>query len=266
MSDAVQDAFHRSIDEGRVRLSRSLPSLLAVGMVGGLDVTMGVFGLFIVEHATGSRILGALAFPIGFIALTLAKSELFTENFLVPISSIVAKKEPARSLPRLWAGTLVMNLVGGWIGIGLVMAAFPDLRATATKVGGDPIHLGINGGSFASAVLAGVAITLLTWMEQSTESMPAKLVAAVGVAFLLAAAPLEHVVVISIEMFGALHAGASFGYADWVGVLGWSALGNVVGGVGLVTILRLVQVGGQTVEKERRRPSDAPRNDDTPGK
>jgi formate/nitrite transporter FocA (FNT family) len=52
-------------------------------------------------------------------------------------------------------------------------------------------------------------------------------------------------------MFAALHAGAPFGYGDWLRVLAWASLGNLVGGVGLVTMLRLVQVGRGTVENER---------------
>ena len=68
-----------------------------------------------VYHATGSRLLGALAFGIGFIALTLAGSELFTENFLVPVNAVVAGQAKVRQLLRLWGGTLAANLAFGWI-------------------------------------------------------------------------------------------------------------------------------------------------------
>jgi hypothetical protein len=45
-------------------------------LVGGLDVGIGVFGLFLVVQATDSRVLGALAFVIGFVAILLARSEV----------------------------------------------------------------------------------------------------------------------------------------------------------------------------------------------
>ena len=45
--------------------------------------------------------------------------------------------------------------------------------------------------------------------------------------------------------------GADFGYADWLGFLSWTALLNLVGGVGLVTTLRLVQVGRSEIESEQ---------------
>jgi hypothetical protein len=44
----------------------------------------------------------------------------------------------------------------------------------------------------------------------------AELVTVISVAFLLAAAPLNHVVVVSLEMFAAMQVGAPFGYgACW---------------------------------------------------
>ena len=67
-------------------------------------------------------------------------------------------------------------------------------------------------------------------------------IAVIGIAFLLAAAPLQHVIVISLEMFAALHVGASFGYADWLGTVAWAVLGNIIGGVSLVSALNHAQV------------------------
>jgi formate/nitrite transporter FocA (FNT family) len=250
-TETVHDAFDRSVEEGAVRLERSLPSLIATGLVGGLDVSVGVLAMFIVHHATGNELLGALAFGIGFLALTLARSELFTENFLIPINTVVAGRAPWWSVLRLWAGTAVFNLVGAWIGMGLVMMAFPLLRETAVTTGAHPISLGATREGFASAVIGGAVITLMTWMEHSTESVTAKVVSAWAIAFVLAAAPLHHAIVISVEIFAGLHAGAPYGYGDWLGTFGWAALGNVVGGVGLVTTLRLVQVGSDKIRDER---------------
>jgi formate/nitrite transporter FocA (FNT family) len=80
----------------------------------------------------------------------------------------------------------------------------------------------------------------------------------VAAAFLLAIGPLNHAIVVSILMFTALHAGAPFGYADWLGMLGWITVGNIVGGLGLVTLLRLIQVGRAKIaeEQQRARPPD----------
>ena len=255
-AETIPGAFERAIDEGYHRSTRTWPALLATGLVGGLDVGVGVMALLVVREATGSALLGALAFPIGFIALTLGNSELFTENFLVPVAALVARQVSVLQLVRLWIVTLVANLAGGWVVAWLIANALPDVAATATRAAADYHAAGIGAASFASAVLGGMVITLLTWLLHSTSSVPARLIAAVAFAFVLAAPPLAHSIVGSIEQFVALVQGADFGYADWLGFVGWAALGNVVGGVGLVTTLRLVQVGRDEIEHEQQ--LDAP--------
>ncbi len=247
----IESAFERTVAEGESRLKRSWPRLAATGMVGGLDVGFGAFALLIVKQATGNELLAALAFGVGFIALTLANSELFTEDFLVPIAALAAKRATVPDLIRLWGVTMLLNFAGGWLIMGLAMSGFPKLRPTAVEVGRHYVDIGIGWRSFSGALLGGAIITLMTWMERSTPSVPAKLIAAVSVAFVLAAAPLNHVIVVSLELFAALQAGAPFGYLDWVEIAAWYTLGNVIGGIGLVTGLRLVQVGQGTIAAER---------------
>lgn len=231
--------------------------------MGGADVSLGVFALLIVEEATSDKLLAALAFSIGFIALTLANSELFTENFLVPLLAVAAAKAPARSLLRLWVGTMVANLLAGWVLMGLIISGFPKLGPTAVEIGRYYPSIGIGWRSFAGALLGGAVITLMTWMERGTTSVPGKLAAAVAAAFLLAVAPLNHAIVVSLEMFAGLQYGAPYGYVDWLAAVAWYSLGNLIGGVFLVAALRLVQVGETKLEEERQRPPGEPREEDT---
>jgi len=243
--------FDEAVSEGEQRLHRSLPSLLATGAVGGIDVTLGIFALLLVYTATKNELLAAVAFSIGFIALSLASSELFTENFLVPFAAVVAGKAGPWSIARLWAGTLVMNLVGGWTITGIIVAGFPQLRPAALHFGQHFLEHGIGSITFASAVIGGVLITVMTWMERGTESVGGKIVASVVIGFRLAAGGVHHAIVLSLEMFAALHVGAPFGYLDWLRVFGWATLGNIAGGVGLVTVLRLLQVGPKHLQEVR---------------
>jgi formate/nitrite transporter FocA (FNT family) len=224
-------------------MSRRLLPLLATGAVGGVDVGTGVLALLLVERATHDVLLGGLAFAVGFIALAMARSELFTEDFLVPVLTVVARQARVRRLLRLWIGTLVANLVGGWVFTYFVMVGFPDLTHTAVEAGFYYVRLGLGLRAFSLAVLGGAVITLMTWMQHSTDSMPAKIISAVTAAFLLGGGRLDHAIVNSLLMFAALHtAHAPFGYLQWAQTAGWAAVGNVVGGVGLVTLLRAFQV------------------------
>ena len=251
---AQQDAertFDRLVDEGQQRLGRSWSGVVATGLLGGLDVGVGVFALLLVEHATQSKVLGGLAFSIGFIALTLARSELFTEDFLVPVAAVVTKASPPLSLLRLWGVTIVTNLAGGWLIIGIIIAGSPSLRSTAVTSAEFYIDLGTTWRAFALALLGGFLITLMTHMQHSTDSDGVRLVPATVMGFLLGAGQLNHAIVVSLLCFSALHAGAPFGYADWFGLFAFAALGNMIGGLGLVTILRLLEVPNK-VAAERR--------------
>lgn len=248
----TEDTFERLLDEGRQRLGRSGWGLVATGLIGGLDVGTGVLALLLVEHETHEPLLAGLAFSIGFIALTIAKSELFTENFLVPVTAVVAKQGSVLSLARLWAVSLATNLLGGWVVTGLVMVAFPQLQDTAREVASFYIGLGISWRALTLAVLGGFVVTLMTHMQHSTDNEGVRLVPAVVMGFLLSAGMLNHAVVASLETFAALHAGATFGYADWLGMMSFAVLGNIIGGLGLVTVLRLLQVPNKVAEKRAR--------------
>lgn len=251
----VEETFLRTVDEGRRRMSRGWPALLATGLVGGIDVGTGVLALLIVEHDTHSRLLGGLAFAVGFIALALARSELFTEDFLIPVSAVIARQARFRQLLRLWAGTMAANLVGGFVFTWLIIRGFPELAPTAIEAGAHYVELGLGVRALSLAILGGVVITLMTWMQHSSESVAALVIPAITAAFLLVAGQLDHTVVNSLLMFAALHTGhAPFGYLAWAETAGWAALGNLLGGVGLVTPLRMLQVP-RRIKEGRERPS-----------
>ncbi len=264
MTNEVSSQFERTAEKGVNRLSRSFPSLLATGAVGGIDVGVGVLALLLVEDATHNPLLGGLAFGIGFIALTLANSELFTENFLVPLVAVTTRRARPAAVVRLWLGTGVTNLAGGWVIMGVVIAALPQLRATAVESAKHYTDLGLGRESFAAAILGGAVITLMTWMERGSESDGGRLVAAVAAAFLLAAGKLNHAIVVSLLLFAGLHSGAPYGYLDWLGVLAWATVGNMVGGIGLITVLRLVQVGRAAVSPGPNTASGEPSSEQQP--
>jgi len=245
----VEEAFERLLDEGEQRLHRPLVPLIATGLLGGIDVAVGVLTYLVVDARTGDPLLASLAFTIGFIALLLGHSELFTENFLVPVTAVAARCGTVVELLRLWALTLVTNLVGGFAMAWMTVVALPEVRESARVAGSHYAHLGVSARSFFLAVLAGAVITLLTRMQHGTESTGVKLAAAVAMSFVLVGAQLFHSVLDSILMFAGLLAGqADYTYADWFGALVWSAFGNLVGGLVLVTAIRLLRVTHRVAE------------------
>lgn len=238
----LDDTFSRIVEEGEQRLGRDFLAMMSTGLMAGFEVGTGILVLLVVKERTGSSMLAGLAFSIGFLALLLGHSELFTEGFLVPVTTVAAGRARWVDLLRLWLVTLVTNLIGGWLFTWLAITAFPELRPTARTSASQFINAGIGSRSFALGLLAGAVITLMTRMQHGTESEPARITASVACAFVLAGLPLFHSILDSLVIFAALHAGGTgFGYLDWLGWLGWAVLWNVVGGIGLVTLLRLVR-------------------------
>jgi formate/nitrite transporter FocA (FNT family) len=240
-TEGKDTALDRVITEGRPRLHRGTGDLLATGTVAGIEVGFGVLALLTVQHETGSTLLGALAFSIGFIALRLGHSELFTEGFHLPVMVVAAKEATVAQLLRLWAGTLVGNLVGGWVLAWLVAVGLPDLTATA-GVDAREFTATLDARAFVLAVLAGGAITLLTRMQQGTEDDVARVIAAVAIAFVIVGTGLLHSVLDTLIIFVALHAhepGVTYG--TWLAWFAFVVAGNLVGGLVLTTLLRLVR-------------------------
>lgn len=251
MEDELERAFTRLVDEGTQRLSRSWREVLITGFVGGAEVGVGVLALLVVVHETGSQLLGALAFSIGFIALLLGKTELFTEGFLVPVITVAAKRATGSDLGKLWGGTLIANLAGGWVMMWLIVWAFPDLHGQLVESASVYATAPFGGRMICLTILAGAVMTLLTRMQHGTDDVPAKIVAAVAAAFLLVGAELFHSILDSLLIFGALHTGeAPFTYLGWLRFVGVAIAGNMVGGLGLVTLLRLLR-SKERLEDER---------------
>lgn len=242
IEDELEDAFRRMIGEGTQRLHRPWREVLTTGFFGGTEVALGVLAYLSVLSATHDPLLAGLAFSIGFLALLLGRSELFTEGFLIPVTTVVAKRASVAQLLKLWSGTLVANLVGGWLVMWLIMTGFPKLRMQTVESARHFIEAPLGPESLALAVLGGMAITLMTRMQHGTDSMPAKIAAAVAGAFLLAGLQMFHSILDSLLIFGALISGdAPFGYLDWLAWFGYVAPANVLGGLALVTLLRLIR-------------------------
>lgn len=241
VEDALAESFDNTVTEGAERLQRTWRGILITGFFGGLEVGLGVMAYLAVLHQTGNQLLAGLAFSIGLIALLLAHSELFTENFLMPIAALVAREGTLGQLAKLWGGTLVMNLAGGWVFMWLVVQAFPQWQDTLSESARHFTDAPFGLQSIVLAILGGSTITLMTRMQQGTESEMAKIVATVIGGFLLAGLQLFHSILDSLLIFGAIQAGASITYLEWFAWFGYTLLFNVIGGLVLVTALRLLR-------------------------
>ena len=159
-----------------------------------------------------------------------------------PVTTVAAKRASIRQLLKLWGGTLVGNLAGGWLLMWLIMTGFPKLHAQTIESASHYVDAPLSAETLTLSLLGGMAITLMTRMQHGTDSVFGKIAAAVAGAFLLAGLQMFHSILDSLLIFGALSTGdAPFGYADWVQWFGYTIVGNMVGGLLLVTLLRLLR-------------------------
>ncbi len=241
VEDEVAESFEGTVEKGAARLHRGWRALVTTGLVGGVEIGLGILGYLAVLHGTGSHLLAGVAFGIGLMALLLAHGELFTEGFLLPIMALFAGRGTAWQLVRLWGFTLLTNLAGGWVFMWLVARGFPEFGDDLTETARHFVDAPLDMRAVALSLLGGLVITLLTRMQEGTSSDGVKVVAAFAAGFLLAGLSLFHSVLDSILIFGAIHAEGSVTYAEWLSWFWYVVPLNLLGGLVFVTGLRLVR-------------------------
>ena len=248
------EIFRRAAAEGERRLEQSLLELVSTAFIAGFTIVFGIAALGI-AHAVAAphfgeavQVVGALAFAPGLVFLIVGRTELFTENFSDPIASAFERREAGAivGILRLWGGTFVLNLVGGTL-LALVVSVHGVLpEGTAGALSGIAERLAARGvwAGFASAVVGGALVALLSFLVQATNGVGSRIVLAYAVGFLLALGPFDHVIVTSLHVLFGILFGAPVGLGALAEVLAVSTSGNLVGGVGLVALSHVAQAKG----------------------
>jgi formate/nitrite transporter FocA (FNT family) len=223
--------------------------------VAGFDVVFGVIALATIAAAFTPRLgeepahaLGALGFGIAFIFIVVGRSELFTENFLVPVTGLVRGHITKLKLAELWIISPVFNLVGGTalIMVASVHGVLPqgtgETLATIAKAFDDNSAVT----AFCSAIIGGALITAMTWLVEGVGSIGGRIVCAWIGGVLLTLGSINHVIVVTLEMIFGIRFGADIGGLDVVQNFVVAAAGNMVGGLVFVTLTRTGQAIGSS--------------------
>jgi formate/nitrite transporter FocA (FNT family) len=246
-----EDIYERTKEEGQRRLERPVLEEMSTALAAGFDIVAGILALALVttqlEHLLGkhaAHVFGSLAFGIGFIFLVVGRGELFTENFLVPIAGLDHRDSASwRNLAKLWLISPIFNVAGGLVMI-LILSTHSVLPfgtgKTLVEIAGT-IHANGWLALFMSAIFAGALITAMTWFVEGQLSMMVRVVVAWLVGFILALASLNHVIVVTLELIFGYRYGAHYSWVFIVQNFFLAALGNAIGGLGLVTLNRLTQ-------------------------
>jgi formate/nitrite transporter FocA (FNT family) len=227
----------------------------ATGFIAGVTIIFGIVALGVVhallEPEFGRDVAslgGALAFGIGVVFLVVGRSELFTENFFDPVAAAIADRHRRAwlRLGRLWVTMLVLNLVGGALLVAMltVDGALPDRSGAALVVVAEEIASKRWDATFVRAVLAGALITLLSYMLSAADSVAARIIVAYLVGAFLALGPFDHVVVSGLQLLFGVWLSDAVTYRDVAANVGLATIGNLVGGLVLITFTHTAQVKG----------------------
>lgn len=250
------EIYRRAEIEGRRRLSMSLMDKSATGFIAGVTIIFGIVALGVVEALVApdlghgvAAVAGAAAFGIGVVFLVVGRTELFTENFFDPVAAAIGEGG-ARiwgDLLKLWVTTLVLNLIGGALLVGLltVDGALPDGAGATLERVAEEIAAKSWSATLVRAVLAGALITLLSYMLNAVDSVASRVLIAYMVGFFLALGPFDHVLVSALHLLFGVWLSGSVGYGDLLDNFAFATAGNLVGGLLLITLTHTAQVRGR---------------------
>lgn len=233
---------------GEEELKRGVAALAWSSLAAGLTMGFSLLARGLLQrHAgelPGGFLLESFGYTFGFVAVIIARQQLFTENTLTAVLPLMTKPgvRMLGRLLRLWSVVLVGNLVGvslfAWGLLHLQQFDLPTQDAFA-RIG---MELMANStfAMFTKGILAGWIIAMMVWMLAATRQ--SRLAIIVLCTYVIAIGGFTHIVVGSAEVMYVVFAG-SVSFVDAVGHFGLPTLvGNVVGGSLIFALISHAQV------------------------
>ena len=242
--------------QGEQELERSIAALwwsaLAAGLTMGLSLmAMGLLNSRL-PNGEGFKVIASFGYCAGFLAVILARQQLFTENTLTAVLPVMTKPSLNNfaRLIRLWSVVLVGNLCGTLL-VAYVMLHLPifDSKTDLAFLEiGRKVMENHTGQMFAKGIVSGWMIATMVWMIPSMES--AKMWIIILITYLMALGDFTHIVVGSAEVSYLVFAG-ELGWKDfWLGFAGPTLAGNIIGGSFIFALLSHAQIRSEaTVPK-----------------
>lgn len=243
------EIMKEQIEAGLKEHNRSNLGLFLSSLSAGLEVGFSIlligiiYTLFKKEVSTSQlALMMALVYPIGYVFVIIGRSELFTEHTTLATIPVMNGEATLKSLANLWATVYVGNLVGGYI-FGSIILYFN----TETHLISKEFFYYVSEKSlkydastvFISGTIAGWLMGMLSWLLSSAQDTFSRIVVIFLITFIINLANLQHCIVGSIAIFMAFFDNSHpLTLTDFLTFQGWATLGNIVGGVGLVAVVK----------------------------
>ncbi len=247
-SKTAGEILESVVEDGQEELSRASTGLALSGLAAGLNISFGAVALGVVGAATGGSagLVAALVYPIGFLIVILGRSQLFTENTITPLTVVLTRFDSLPNMLRLWVVVFIFNILGA-IAFAAALVYGDVLRPAAFDVLFEETATKLEYGFWLTAlkgILGGWIVALMPWMVAASRDTISQVFFIYILAFLIPVGGLTHCIAGSSEVLVAVFAGETT-LLEYLGLFLLPAtLGNIVGGVVLVTLLNYGQVAG----------------------
>jgi formate-nitrite transporter family protein len=245
----ANEIYEQVSRNARHELDRSVVGLTISGLAGGITMGLTALSTSIVIAQLGqspaARFIADLLYPIGFIAVILGRAQLFTENTLYPVALMLAERRHGWRTLRLWAIVLPSNVLGAFLFALLAVrtgALRPEFVTAMTHIGVEAAGV-TTSHVFWSGVIGGWIIALVAWLVSGSHSITGSVMLIWLLTFVVGLGGFAHCIATSGEILAAIldHQLALSRYFTW---LAPATMGNICGGVLLVTLLEYGQVKG----------------------
>jgi formate/nitrite transporter FocA (FNT family) len=252
-SKSAGEILETIIEDGREELERASLGLAFSGFAAGLNISFGMVALAIVASLTGGVGLAAyFAYPLGFLIVILGRAQLFTENTVTPVTVVLMGEKGIWNMLRFWAVVFVSNMVG------TALFAAVLVYGQVLESGPFELLLGYAGEklgygwwtTFLKAIFGGWVVAIAAWLVAASRDTISQAFFVYALTFLIPAAGLVHCVAGAAEGMTAVFAGRVPFSEFLFAFLLPTTLGNIVGGVVLVTLLNYGQVIGSRDDKK----------------
>lgn len=259
-SKSAEQILETVIQDGKNELDRASAGLAISGFAAGLNISFATVALAVVASYTGGVGLAAYAaYPLGFLIVVLGRSQLFTENTVTPVTVVLAQARRLPNMLRLWAVIFIFNILGTLV-FALVAYYGKLLDPGAMNSLLEYVSSKISYGFWSTgikAVFGGWLVALIAWLVAASQDTISRIFFVFVLSALIPVAGLTHCVAGSSSvLMGVLSGEVSVG--EYLGgFMLPTTLGNIVGGVVLVTLLNYGQVAGSRAKTRLSRVTDS---------
>lgn len=263
--------LEREMENALKEINRPSKGVFLSGFSAGLNLSFGALFMAMVLTFSGGfgsvltrQVALAGISAIAFLFVVVGQTELFTAHTTMAILPLLDGRAALREVARLWSVVYASNLLGCAAFVGLVVAIGSPLGIA------EPTSFGMLADALLgfpwwvillSGVVAGWLMGLATWLSAASRDTIGRVVFVLLVTASIGFGPFHHSILGTTEVLAAMVLTGNVSTGAFATFLGFTTLGNVIGGgifVGLLNYGHVALAGErQDVDFDSKRDDDA---------